>query len=237
MKEKFPNRHTGINEYTDFGGEIDKDEPHVLAKTATRELFEESRGLINIDYQHLLPLPFIMHEDVATKTNYACYAINVDSAIVRRNDFLTNMRIIDASVSPRLLHFKETIDIARFNVSDIIHDVFRIGGSIRCQDAYGNTQTIKGRTKACIRETIIHYLSNMGGQEYVTRLLDRTAPILNMGELKIVENVIKNMARFGSPTGHTPWKNTVYSHNQHDMAAIAELVKLPGNNVVLVPHP
>lgn len=141
----FKNSH--MLAYADLGGHIDNDDlksKNPLMKTATREAFEESCGLLNFK-----KIPDI-YVDLP---HYRCYFVKINSEIVMTDDFRKNMKTILTSKLPN--YFKETIDIARFYISDLLKtDIMTIKGDFPTIDSKGNIAIVTGRAKALIREAI-----------------------------------------------------------------------------------
>ena len=143
----FKNRH--MNAYADLGGHIDKQDVasgKPLESAARREAFEESAGLIKI--HHFKHLPSVKYN------NYNCYLAQIKSELLYSKDFHSNLKIILKSNLP--YSFRETTDVARFYLSDLIKSgLMSVKGDMPTIDARGNVALITGRSKGILREAII----------------------------------------------------------------------------------
>jgi hypothetical protein len=141
----FKNNH--MRAYADLGGHIDKKDlstKNPLMSAALREAHEESCGL--------LTLKSIPDRYIDLKS-YRCYFIKIASNTIKTEDFNKNLKNIQNSKLPP--SYKETNDMARFYISDLLRtNIMNQKGDLPTIDAKESITIITGRAKALIREAI-----------------------------------------------------------------------------------
>ena len=140
--------------YEDLGGVIDEHDLSThdpLKSAAIREAFEESRGLINImSPKHIDE--YIDHGH--NSTFYRSYLIGVNLGQFLNDDYSHNKKITDdhERVSNPM---KETIDIDRFYISDLVMDgILDSKGSFVTKDTNGRKRTIFKRAADILKDSI-----------------------------------------------------------------------------------
>jgi hypothetical protein len=138
--------HRGL--YQDLGGTIDKsDMKHKspTAFTACREAKEESRNTISITNAKHLGRTFV------TIYKYRAYFVGIKSGLFFSKKYDYNKKILDNSKISRV--WKETVDVQRFYLSDLIAAGININkGNLNVTSAQGKMCIIGGRAKAILRE-------------------------------------------------------------------------------------
>lgn len=168
--------------YEDFGGKIDKAIPDVLSRTAARELFEESCGLINVDYNLLNRIPHV------TQIKYACFPFFVDTGIIVKKNYEHNNTELKKGGDRRLRHFIETSSIARFYINDIIDNIFTAAGDFDCVDAFGNHQKIFRRTVGCIKSILHNIFQSIAPVDFGK--FQQIPPISAQEKARIIETTL-----------------------------------------------
>jgi hypothetical protein len=140
--------------FGDFGGMYEKRDK-LLQVTASKELKEESRNLIDLDWNILQDQKYV---DVISnkKRNeyYRIYIIKING--ICRKYFHYNRKIIDKSDLKR--YYKETDDIRHISIDDINFDNIKI----RMNDIYDKEISLSRRVRNILRNSknIIKKVSN-----------------------------------------------------------------------------
>lgn len=140
--------------FGDFGGMYEKRDK-LLQVTASKELKEESRNLIDLDWNILQDQKYV---DVISnkKRNeyYRIYIIKING--ICRKYFHYNRKIIDKSDLKR--YYKETDDIRHISIDDINFDNIKI----RMNDIYNKEISLSRRVRNILRNSknIIKKVSN-----------------------------------------------------------------------------
>lgn len=106
------NRNGKNNFYEDLGGGIENKDPHI-SYTATREAFEESRGLISLNHYNLNNIPFI---DVHVKNNkyYRSYITCFPKHVFNENYYNYNLNNLSSPDIPSFM--KESFGFKFFDI-------------------------------------------------------------------------------------------------------------------------
>lgn len=133
----FRDRRSG--RFTDAGGSTDQGETG--EQTASRELFEESAGLFNID----LASPNIAKQRVVLSSGYTAYVVGVRVPLgcVSRRLFLQNTGQIDAHSQALPTTLQETDDMRHVFVQDIV-----ASGALSCNSRKASAIPIPDTTGA-----------------------------------------------------------------------------------------
>ena len=149
QKEKlavFLLRNKKNKKYMDGGGMSDGQAPH---QAASRELLEESVGLIHISAHLLKRQPYVQHKD------YRVFVQCIDHpTLLNLNIFYKNQRILRSKKAPRA--FQESDSCTYVFVQQLLKDdLAHQKGDMRTRNYQGENIQILGRTKACLRKIFI----------------------------------------------------------------------------------
>lgn len=148
--------------YGDGGGIPEKTGEHPT-ETASRELTEESQGLLRIDINRAHRNGHVcLH-----KHKYIAFVIPVSACDVRRSMYHHNLSIAKQHKNSLPHHWKETDDMSHFFVSDLINAglLSSTSGHLKgVRDVYGNVATIDSRAKAILRKGYLAGLLCIGPQ-------------------------------------------------------------------------
>lgn len=171
-------------ENQDFGGNIDSKEASTpndaLYLTASKELFEESQGLINMHPEFLRSYADKIKKSKDSGTDqYACFYVfisdnAIDVAEYKKNNNILSSKSIDG--------FNESNSINKFYISDIINELHK-PDTIMCNDVDSNNKKIYGRTKGCIRLALSSILGCMNRNDLIPKL---NAGKLDANEINLV---------------------------------------------------
>ncbi len=147
------------NKYIDFGGSVDifdasqKDDQLVL--TAMRETYEESCCLIKFS-----KVSDFNNKNYIDLAEYRGYFIFVKPNTINRIDYLNNYQILNKD--PYFdLHYKETTDVTKIKLSDLIkYRIMTTNNNLRfiCQNIYGDQILIHNRAIELIKKAITQNL-------------------------------------------------------------------------------
>jgi len=154
-------KNRALDLYTDFGG-IYETKHGSLQQTASSELREESRNLLNIS-PHLLTTKIDI--PAFNDHHYREYVLKING--INRKSFLHNCHVIDdyknnGSYVPR--SWLETNDIAHIPIDSIDFDLLNKRGTITLRDVINRQIVLDGRVKKVLRtghNTIINMLSQI----------------------------------------------------------------------------
>lgn len=139
----FKNKYTNI--YSDLGGRIDPKDNQNISKTALREAFEESLCLIK--------LRSVRNFDSVSNNSYKCYIVPVEDNKIKIKYYYHNLKVIPKLDIPE--YYKETIDMARFYISDLMIDgLMKAKKSFKTHDTNKNGALISNRAIDVIKKTI-----------------------------------------------------------------------------------
>lgn len=140
-------KNKASGEYTDFGGSYEQ-KHNFLQETASIELREESRNLLNVSSRFMtdkIDMPAFNNQF------YRVYLLKING--ISRKYFLHNCRLIDTlylkgTKVPR--SWRETSDIAHIPIKNIDFNKLGVRGKIILQDVDGRSINLGGRTKRAI---------------------------------------------------------------------------------------
>lgn len=141
--------------YEDLGGGIDKDDleyDNPLKNTAAREAFEESRGLISIEPEHITSRINNKNTyiDLGKKYSYRGYFIALPPKFIKSDDYLLNKSNIDKNKTVDHV-MKETHGITRFYIKDLVKDGLLDDHELVARDVNNKKYVIYGRTRELIK--------------------------------------------------------------------------------------
>lgn len=172
-------------EYEELGGGVDIKDfagENTLSKTAKREAKEESSNLFNFDNVDLDMIYKGLNNNVDRNANgdiYRCYIVCLaeNQGNNRWKDMYDyNRTIIDRSLAKS--YWKETNDMQRFFISDLVNNIGQVRGSVTVTDAEGYTRIVAGRTKGCLKMMLKGYMFT--GASTVDMILSSARSITNV---------------------------------------------------------
>jgi hypothetical protein len=150
------------SEYQELGGSVDTNLTSslaVLQQTAKRELREESCNLFNIRAELDRKInEKNMFVDINTSNGslYRCYVVGIEGMIFGEDVFDINCKLVKEQGAPS--HWKETNDVKRFFISDLIKCITLKNNM--CLNADGNNCKIRQRTIDVLAKIVNGYNSD-----------------------------------------------------------------------------
>ena len=149
------------NTFVEPGGRIEKldmELDDLLVETAKRELSEETLNSICVDISTLKSSMYIDFKDTKTKMYSRVFTIGIKGNQFDKNIYYDNKEIISKSNAP--IVWKETTNVERFYISDIVNSINGMGyeynksDNILCKNVNGGLRNIYYRTIGMLEQLI-----------------------------------------------------------------------------------
>ena len=162
----FKSQRNNMIYYEDLGGGIDNDDlihENPLIITASREAYEESRGLISIKPHHIkskIDDKSIFVDIRARNHNYRGYVIGLPPNTFLIEDYIFNKKVTENNNKIKN-NMKETHDVTRFYMKDLLKDELLNNKQLIAKDVNNNEFMIFDRSKKIIRKAYEQGIFNL----------------------------------------------------------------------------